>query len=265
MRTLSFHWQKDSVESPNLLASEKTLRESLQCLKKGQDDQDTDLRFLSGSGTVINKQDLGESAETQFSSVTFKGVKLHDAHLNVFTKFKQLRKDYIRCVENCLEDRFCFNTDSQSSTHDLIFNCTTVLDTRLWPVESGQLRDYGNEKVKKAGEHFQAILSQGVQSEAELINEWIEMKVFISDNFIQSQTHGDQKLPSQIWQTMHQSYSHRYPHVCEIINIMRVFPFSNAIVERGFSVMNRIKTDWRASLNTCTLDNLIRIKKLTLK
>ena len=38
-----------------------------------------------------------------------------------------------------------------------------------------------------------------------------------------------------------------------------VFPISNAKVERGFSAMRRIKTDWRSSLGEDTLDSLMRI------
>ena len=43
---------------------------------------------------------------------------------------------------------------------------------------------------------------------------------------------------------------------------MRVFPFSNALVERCISTMNKIKSDWRSNLVILTVDVLLRIKKM---
>ena len=40
---------------------------------------------------------------------------------------------------------------------------------------------------------------------------------------------------------------------------MLVFPVSNAKVERGFSTMKRVKTDWRCSLGETVLDTIMRI------
>ena len=44
-----------------------------------------------------------------------------------------------------------------------------------------------------------------------------------------------------------------------LVNILLIFPISNAKVERGFSAMRRIKNDWRSSLGESTLDHLMRI------
>ena len=54
-------------------------------------------------------------------------------------------------------------------------------------------------------------------------------------------------------------------NVSQVINLMRVFPFSNALVERCFSTMKKIKTDWRANLDIPTVDMLLRIKKMGLE
>lgn len=50
-----------------------------------------------------------------------------------------------------------------------------------------------------------------------------------------------------------------YPSFLHIIEMIQVLPFATAQVERGFSLMNRVKTDWRVRLNTCTLDGLMMI------
>ena len=50
-----------------------------------------------------------------------------------------------------------------------------------------------------------------------------------------------------------------YPNISKLAGAALVFPMSTADCERGFSAMNRIKTDLRNSLKTQTLDNLMRI------
>ena len=143
-------------------------------------------------------------------------------------------------MTDCCKDKFCL--DDSSNT----FNAASILDTNMWPDEQEQLRAYGNEKVSFAADHFATILAC---DKDELLQEWREMKQFISANL------KGQKL-SSTWAKIHAHYSER------LINILHVMPFSNALVERCFSTMSKIKTDWRASLHTSTLDCLIRIKKM---
>jgi len=42
--------------------------------------------------------------------------------------------------------------------------------------------------------------------------------------------------------------------------VLRLFPTSNAIVERCFSTMLQVKTDWKNKLGTKWLEHLLRIK-----
>lgn len=48
-------------------------------------------------------------------------------------------------------------------------------------------------------------------------------------------------------------------NVLHLVKIMLVLPISSAVCERGFSTVNRIKSDARASLHTDTVEDLIRI------
>ena len=45
-----------------------------------------------------------------------------------------------------------------------------------------------------------------------------------------------------------------------LVKLLLSIPISNAKVERIFSLMNRVRTDFRASLSENTLNNLIRIQ-----
>ena len=55
------------------------------------------------------------------------------------------------------------------------------------------------------------------------------------------------------------SFSSLYPYLSNIASIALTLPISTADCERGFSTMNRIKTDQRNRLKTSTLDKLIRL------
>ena len=103
-----------------------------------------------------------------------------------------------------------------------------------------------------AADHFATILAC---DKDELLEGWREMKQFVSANLKGQQ-------PSGIWAKIHAHYSERYQGISRLINILHVMLFSNALVERCLSTMRKIKTDWRASLHTSTLDCLIRIKKM---
>ena len=43
------------------------------------------------------------------------------------------------------------------------------------------------------------------------------------------------------------------------LNNLKVLPVSNAKVERAFSIMKMVKSDWRSSLSSAALKHLIRI------
>ena len=227
---LSLAWQKDATEIPHMLAAERAMKAALARLRVAEDDE-----------TALSKLvEMGSSG-----TASYKGVSLTRVEQGT-SFFTSRRTGYVDKVAECCEHRFCLDDSSDT------FNAASILDTNMWPDEVEQLRAYGNEKVSFAADHFASILEC---DKDELLQEWRELKQFISANMKGQQ-------PSGIWAKVHAHYSERYKSIARLINILRVLPFSNALVERCFSTMRKIKTDWRASLNTSTLDILIRIKKM---
>jgi hypothetical protein len=55
------------------------------------------------------------------------------------------------------------------------------------------------------------------------------------------------------------SYQNLYPLFSKIASIALTLPVTNADSERGFSVMNRVKTVLRNRLTVSSLDSLLRI------
>ena len=181
--------------------------------------------------------------ESHPADVSYKEVKLSQAAQGA-AFFTRHRASYVENLKECFEDRFCLEDTTK------IFNCVTVLDTNLWPEDHDRLLEHGDAKIRMAAAHFAQVIGPDVDTDA-LVREWHELKVFVAANM-------KGQPPEDIWMSPRVLYRSR---VARIINILRVLPFSNALVERCFSTINKIKTDWRASLDTATLDMLIRIKK----
>ena len=55
-------------------------------------------------------------------------------------------------------------------------------------------------------------------------------------------------------------HSNRFPNVLILAEITLILPLSTACCERGFSVMGKIKSDWRSCLSVEVLDCLMRIR-----
>ena len=55
-------------------------------------------------------------------------------------------------------------------------------------------------------------------------------------------------------------HRNRFPNVLMLVEITLILPLSTACCERGFSVMGKIKSDWRSCLSVEVLDCLMRIR-----
>ena len=68
---------------------------------------------------------------------------------------------------------------------------------------------------------------------------------------------GEKKLKSTSWKALNRSHSDQLPNVLGLVDLILTIPASTAECERGFSAMKRVKSDWRASLNTSNLSDLM--------
>ena len=109
--------------------------------------------------------------------------------------------------------------------------------------------DYGNSAVSIIAAHFTTAVDS-----ARLQLEWMRFKHILLNQL--SDKTADAVMGILVSDT---SLSFLYPYLSKIASIALTLPVSTADCERGFSTMNRIKTDRRTRLNTPTLDKLIRI------
>ena len=180
--------------------------------------------------------------------IAYRGVKLTHVRTGL-ANFKAQRSRVISKVTGALDTRF---KDIQSTgvngTH---FAALKLLNTHLWPRDEG-LNDFGHEEIELFLQQFHTLLDRNGVDTTLIPQEWIEMKSF----YDQAMKHLGSK---DVWKIILTKYRDQYPNLCHVIEILSLYPVSNAKVERGFSVVRRVKSDWRSKLNTSTLNHLLFI------
>ena len=175
--------------------------------------------------------------------VLFKGIKLSGVTRGSVNELERSRQAYAGAVQQCLDNRFR-DLETQAA-----FKGVGILNTSTWPGEEADLDQYGVDTLTAVYDHFEQVLD-GADKES-LVSEWDAFKSFWKATCRQLSS-------SDVWVVL---FKHQdvYPNLWLLVQILLLFPVSNAVVERGFSAMRRIKTDWRCNLKESTLDHLMRI------
>lgn len=153
----------------------------------------------------------------------------------------------INCIIRYLEQRF---QSIQGADPTLQAMC--VFDTSLWPDDRATLATYGEDKIRIIVDHFRLLLEKNNFDFAAVYGEWSGLKVCIANNYF----HLTSKA---LWKRVFIHYSDRFPNVLMLVHILLILPLSTACCERGFSVMGKVKSDWRSCLSVKILDCLMRI------
>ena len=127
-----------------------------------------------------------------------------------------------------------------------------VFDTSLWPDDRAELATYGEDKMHHLVQHFRPLLQRNNFNFEAVQEEWSGLKVCICNNFL------DLNLKA-LWKRVFNSYSNRFCNILMLVEILLILPLSTACYERGFSLMGKIKSDWRSCLSVDILDCLIRV------
>ena len=229
---LSCNLQGSLMDLPLAIAILDTLHVSAERLREGTIETTEITKFLSAVDVDNGRAD-------------YCGVKLTGVRRDVLEAFNNSRNLYITAVNNCVANRM---NDLKKD----FFKAVRLLDTKLWPTDKDQIMGYGDSEISSAVRHFNLALEAKNTSVENIMSEWTTFKVFWLDNL----QHVEKNKICPIVLT---EYSHSFSNLVHFIRILLLLPVSNAIVERGFSAMRRIKTDWRSSLGKESLDNLMRI------
>ncbi|XP_032339085.1 zinc finger protein 862 isoform X1 [Camelus ferus] len=118
-----------------------------------------------------------------------------------------------------------------------------VFDTMAWP--SGvELASFGNDDILTLARYFELSLPPGYSEEA-LLEEWLGLKAIAKN------------LPfSMLCKNALAQHCH-FPLLSRLIAVVVCVPISTSCCERGFSAMNRIRTDERTKLSNEVINMLM--------
>ena len=128
-----------------------------------------------------------------------------------------------------------------------ILRAFQLFNPSLIPAEKESVHNYGTGFVSELAQHFEL-------DTCSLQQEWASLVLVMDNNFKQKETSDVLNILAT-----NSSYQNLYPLFSKIASIALTLPVTNADSERGFSVMNRVKTILRNRLTVSSLDTLLRI------
>lgn len=144
----------------------------------------------------------------------------------------------------CVQERFA----------DLNVNVST------WPAENkSNLIGYGDEAMEELVVYLKSLLERN-GCKVELIpTQWDVLKSRVCDMLVSVREVNYLDVWSKIFTNT--PLKGECVDVLHIINLLLITPFTNAKVERMFSRMKRVKTDWRNKLRRDRLKSLLRVSE----
>lgn len=201
--------------------------------------------------------------ELDLENMTFKGEKIQLSRGATVDSTKSfVIKDISNFLKTCVETIEGRFEDVLTGMDTFVLEHVQVFNVRMWPkIKSSKFEDFGDDKIDKLATHFKTTLEGAGFKASMCLVEWPDFKKSVCEQL-------DKKISVvDFLGNMLTIYKDTYPNICALLSIVLVLPVSTADAERGFSLMKRIKTDWRASLTPPSLTNLMTIKlsKVTLQ
>ncbi|KAM9138939.1 sperm flagellar protein 2-like [Pangshura tecta] len=116
----------------------------------------------------------------------------------------------------------CFCDASQD-----VLRATTIGSFKLWPDKIKQ--EFGEREVSILTKHYEPILEGANVKVDEVDTEWSMLKLELYDRF--------QNIRSLTWDSVNSDYSHKYPNILMLVDLILTLPANSAEAERGFSQM----------------------------
>ena len=191
---------------------------------------------------------LQEAVQSIGDGNDYQGITLKRGEQDLIQFNNTTKPQVINCINAYLEQRF---ENIKGSDQTLL--AMSVFDITLWPDDRMALATYGEDKIHHLVEHFRLLLDKNDFKFDAVLQEWSGLKTCICNNYLDLN-------PQALWKRVFTYHSNRFPNVLMLAEITLILPLSTACCERGFSVMGKIKSDWRSCLSVEVLDCLMRIR-----
>ena len=130
-----------------------------------------------------------------------------------------------------------------------------ILDVNLWPKNQVQLSTYCDWEVKSLRDHFQELLELNQCVISSACNEWDCLKAFVLPMITGVDSIDYLEVCPKF--LTNKDVQPSCSNVLHIIELLLITPFTNAKLERMFSQLNHVKTDYRNRLGQERLEHLL--------
>lgn len=136
--------------------------------------------------------------------------------------------------------------------NDPVLKAATVLDPNVWPKDQIELSTYGDAEIELLANYYEDHFLRAGCELHQIVREWSSVKSYVS-------LHLSSRCTEEIFATILRSRTDDCRNFLLLDEIVLIWPMSTAVVERGFSSMNRVKTQLRSSMHPENLDGVLRI------
>ena len=162
--------------------------------------------------------------------------------------FEKDWSEICKLTKTALFDRF------QSLVANPVLRAGMMLyEHRTWPIQDlALLNVYADQQLRMLLRHFKAFFT--TEESKELIADWPIFKRHLSKyGFFNACT------ASEFWEHVAQHFSDRHPLIIRMVALYQIVPLDTSEYERGFSLMNWIKTALQNRVGTKHLNDLMRV------
>jgi hypothetical protein len=128
-----------------------------------------------------------------------------------------------------------------------------IFDPSNWPIggDCSTITLYGEEELSRILYHFRSLFTDEISKQIE--EQWLRLKLFVCERILLHERNFHTLWPRIATQ------ENRFANIMKLISLVSLLPMSTAACERGFSMMNRIKSDGRSRMGSTTLNSLMCI------
>ena len=196
--------------------------------------------MVSSENTDDDGKDDDHRQCTMYQEVKLTHVEQAKKSLN------NTNNDILSHILECFTQRF-------DKTNNLFNALVKVLDTEVYP-EVGVDDAYGLDEVRLLVERFHVLLTANGCDMEKIESEWDDVKEMVVTTGLKGTNYID------VWAKLFtSSKKEALSNILHLVEILLVVPVSNALLERMFSTMNRVHTDWRNCLGEKRVENLLRV------
>lgn len=248
LKVLSISMQQEKHDPVYMLRNVKEFNWSMEKLQLLVENS-----FDGTSKKLTNYTKFLSSVEQKNGKFVYQDVQLKGFEASkgaIETSFR----DMIKKVSSSVDGQF-----ADLKEHPIYDNLIPVLDIETWPEDEDSLFDYGDTCIEEIKGSIESLLMNKCNIE-NILPQWAMLKQRV-DEIKKGCTTSLNYL--DVWRRLflNKGVKSRCADVLHIIEILLITPFTNAKLERMFSRMNRVKTDFRNRLRRERLENCLRISE----